>query len=147
MDIWLIRGLVHNGLGIYATWTSIAALLNLAMVIAYSNGSDVSVSTASTVALAILTVEIAAFVATDLLFLDRYSRYTVTPYAVVVVALSGSISKNWQTGATNAIFAAVLLALGSLALVLKLAVTIYRHITQPRYNSVQAVSSCKGQMV
>ena len=35
VDIWLVRGFVHNGLGIYATWTSIATLLNLAMVIRY----------------------------------------------------------------------------------------------------------------
>jgi hypothetical protein len=41
-DIWWTRALVHNGLGIYATWTSIATLLNLAMVISYSSGSNVS---------------------------------------------------------------------------------------------------------
>lgn len=148
-DIWLVRGLVHNGLGIYATWTSIATLLNLAMLITYTDSSKVSVSTASTVALAILTAEIVVFVFTDLLLLDRYSRYTITPYLVVIVALIGSISKNWQAGATNSIFMAVLLGLGSFALLMKLVLTIYRHTTRPRYSShvVPTLNSFKsGQM-
>ncbi|KAL8564704.1 hypothetical protein ACOMHN_004197 [Nucella lapillus] len=130
-DIWLVRGFVQNGLGIYATWTSIATLLNLAMVITYSDGSEVSVSTASTIALGILSGEIVVFVTTDLLVLDRYSRYTFTPYIVVVVALIGSISKNWESGATNSVFTAVLLALGSVALLLKVVLSVYRHLTRP----------------
>lgn len=35
IDVWLVRAFVHNGLGIYATWTAIATLLNLAIVIRY----------------------------------------------------------------------------------------------------------------
>lgn len=132
-DIWLVKGFVHNGLGIYATWTSIATLLNLALIITYSDGSDVQQSTASTIALGVLTVEILVFVLTDLIWLDRYSRYTFTPYLTVVVALIGSIDKNWESGATNSIFTAVLLALGCVALLAKTVVSIYRHITRPLY--------------
>ncbi|KAK7468158.1 hypothetical protein BaRGS_00036622 [Batillaria attramentaria] len=146
VDIWLVRGLVHNGLGIYATWTSIATLLNMAMVITYSDGSDISVKTASTVALGVLTAEIVVFVGTDLFLLDRYSRYTITPYLVVVVALIGSISKNWESGATNSIFTAVLLAVGSLALLVKLVLTIYRHVTRPRYTSHVTSTLSKSQL-
>ena len=122
VDIWLVRGLVHNGLAIYATWTSIATLLNLAMVIAYSDGSDVSVPTACTIVLGVLAAEIVAFVSTDLLLLDRYSRYTFTPYIVVIVGLVGSIAKNWEPAATNSIFTAVLLGLASVS---------YTHLTLP----------------
>lgn len=103
------------------------------MVITYSKGSDVSVSTASTVSLGVLTAEILVFVVTDLALLDKYSRYTFTPYIVVVVALIGSISKNWKAGATNSVFSAVLLAFGSLALVVKVVLSIYRHVTRPPY--------------
>lgn len=133
VDIWLVRALVHNGLGIYGTWVSVATLLNLAMVITYSDGSDVSISTASTVALGVLAAEIVVFVSTDLLLLDRYSRYTFTPYIVLVVALAGSISKNWESGATNSIFSAVLLGLAGAALLVKLILSLYRHLTRPPY--------------
>lgn len=148
VDVWLVRGLVHNGLGIYATWTSIATLLNLAIVITYSKGSDVSVSMASTVALGVLTAEIVAFVSTDLLLLDHYSRYTITPYIVFIVALAGSISRNWKTRATNSIFTAVLLGVGSLALLAKLTLTVYRHMTRPHYKSnvTPALHSYTGQL-
>ncbi|XP_076437414.1 uncharacterized protein LOC143276672 [Babylonia areolata] len=134
VDIWLVRGFVHNGLGIYAAWTSIASLINLAIVITYTDGSDVAMTTACTIALGVLTVEILVFVSTDLLLLDRYSRYTFTPYIVVVVGLIGSISKNWESGATNSIFTAALLGLGSLALLIKIVVSIYRHKTRPPYH-------------
>lgn len=135
-DIWLVRVLVHNGLGIYATWTAIASLLNMAMVITYSSGSPVSMPTACTVALAVLSAEIAAFASADLLLLDRYSRYTLTPYAVVIVALVGSVDKNYVAGATNSVFLAVLLALASLLFVVKVALSVYRHLTRPPYPSV-----------
>lgn len=35
LDIWLLRIFLFNGLGIYASWTSIATGLNLGLVIAY----------------------------------------------------------------------------------------------------------------
>jgi len=132
-DVWLTRGLVHNGLAMYATWVSVATLLNLAMVLTYSDGSDVTVSTASTVALGVLTAEIVVFVAVDLCLLDRYSRYTLTPYAVLVVALAGSLARNYTPGAANSVFSAVLLALAGLALLAKLVLTVYRHLTRPPF--------------
>ena len=33
-------GIIHNGLGMYATWTTIATLLNLAIFLAYDVGID-----------------------------------------------------------------------------------------------------------
>nr|KAG5693439.1 hypothetical protein BaRGS_022326 [Batillaria attramentaria] len=140
VDIWLVRVLVHNGLGIYATWTSIASLLNMAMVIRYRSDPVISNTDACSVALGVLTAEILVFVATDLILLDRYSRYTITPYIVVVVALVGSMAKNWDAGARNSIFTAVLLGIGSAGLVLKLVMMIYRHVTRSKYTAHHAVT-------
>ena len=89
--------------------------------------------TAGTVALSVLALEILVFISTDLLLLDRYSRYTLTPYIVVVVALTGSIAKNWEDGATNSILTAVLLGVGAAGLVLKVVMLIYRHATRKPY--------------
>ncbi|KAL3836105.1 hypothetical protein ACJMK2_021558 [Sinanodonta woodiana] len=129
-DIWFIRILVHNGLAIYATWVSIATLLNLAHTLTYRSAHDIGQNIASTISLAVLSAEILVFYISDLVFLDRYARYTVTPYLVLVVALSGCISKNYVAGARNSIYLAVLLAVAATMTVVKLVALIYRHITQ-----------------
>ena len=143
-EIWLTRGLVFNGLAIQATWVSVATLLNFAMVLTYSGDKIATVDDAATWALSVLTVEIVVFAATDLILLDRYSRYTLTPYAVLIVALSGSISKNYTAGARNSVFTVVLLAMASLLAVVKLILTIYRHKRSPRYKTSQSQAEALG---
>ncbi|KAK3772734.1 hypothetical protein RRG08_013427 [Elysia crispata] len=135
MEIWLTRGLVHNGLAIQGTWVSVATLLNFAMVLTYSGSKIASVDDAATAALSVLSVEIAVFAATDLLLLDRWTRYTLTPYAVLIVAFSGSLAKNYSAGARNSVFTIVLLAASCLLAVVKVCLTIYRHIRCPRYRT------------
>ncbi|RUS75542.1 hypothetical protein EGW08_016692, partial [Elysia chlorotica] len=130
-DIWLTRGLVQNGLAIQGTWVSVATLLNLAMVLTYSGSGVASVDTAATVSLSVLALEIVVFAGTDLLLLDRWARYTLTPYGVLVLALCGSISKNYESGARNSVFSIVLLAVASLLAVVKIILTIYRHSRNP----------------
>ncbi|KAK3592747.1 hypothetical protein CHS0354_016503 [Potamilus streckersoni] len=134
-DVWLVRLLVHNGLAIYATWTSVATLLNLAHTIAYKSSTPIDQNDASTVALSVLSAEIAAFYSTDIFFLDRYSRYTFTPYIVLIVALSGSVAKNYTYGTRNSIFIAVLLAIAIAMGIVKLVVLIWRHVTKPIYDT------------
>ncbi len=135
VEIWLTRALLHNGLAMQATWVSIATLLNMAMVMTYRADPGVNTTDAATTSLSVLTVEIVVFAVTDLGFLDRYSRYTVTPYVVVVVALLGSISRNYKEGARNSTFTVVLLALAGCLLLAKLVISVYRHIKGRRYTS------------
>lgn len=125
---WLVRGLVQNGLAFYATWTTIATLINFAITLSYYG--DVAVKTSSTVALSILTVELLAWVSLDILFFDNYTRYSLTPYITVVVALSGVVSKNYNldTNRQNSVFALILLIFAVIFFVLKLFVTIWRHL-------------------
>ena len=132
-DIWLTRMLVFNGLGIYATWTTIATLLNLAIVITYRSNPAISQDIASTVSLCVLTLEIAVFVSTDLTILDRYTRYTFTPYLVLIVALSGVTAKNWEDGARNSIWVVALLVAAVIAAVTKFVMLFYRHFRKPLY--------------
>lgn len=126
-DVWLTRFLVHNGLSIYATWCTIATLLNFAFVLTYRSSHDISQKDASTVSLSILAVIIVLFLVGDWCFLDRYTRYTFTPYLVLVVALTGSISKNYDEGARNTIFTIVLLAVSGVAAFVKCFLLFYRH--------------------
>ncbi|KAL4229136.1 hypothetical protein ACF0H5_012174 [Mactra antiquata] len=126
-DVWLTRFLVQNGLSMYATWCTIATLLNLAFVLSYRSAYDIGQRNASTVSLSILSAIVLVFLVTDWFFLDRYTRYTFTPYIVLVMAFTGSISKNYDAGARNTIFTIVLLSIAGLASVVKCTLMIWRH--------------------
>jgi len=126
-DVWLTRALLHNGLAIQATWVTVATLLNLCMVMQYKADPSVGMTDAATVALSILALEIVVFAATDLFYLDRYSRYTFTPYLVLVVALIGSLTKNYEDGARNSVFTVVLLCLAGAVLFAKIVLSVARH--------------------
>ncbi|XP_012671514.3 uncharacterized protein LOC105890087 [Clupea harengus] len=56
VDLWLVRVMVQNGIGIYTTWTTIATLINLTIVMDY-NG-QLSTLDAGTVSFSILLVEV-----------------------------------------------------------------------------------------
>jgi len=126
-EIWLTRALVHNGLAMQATWVTVATLLNVSMVARYEVDNPLNDTDVGTMALSILAVEIVVFAVTDLFVLDRYSRYTLTPYAVLVVALTGSLSKNYVEGARNSTLTLGLLGLAGALLITKLIVTVVRH--------------------
>lgn len=126
-DVWLTRFLDQNGLSIYATWVTIASLLNLTFVLQYRSAFDISQQNAATISLGILSAIIAGFLIADWLFLDRYTRYTFTPYLVLIVALTGSLVKNYSEGARNTIFTIVLLAVAGAATLVKIVLLVWRH--------------------
>ncbi|XP_053383038.1 uncharacterized protein LOC123540311 [Mercenaria mercenaria] len=126
-DVWLTRFLVQNGLSMYATWCTIATLLNFAFLLAYRSAHDIGQRNASTISLGILSGVIALFLVTDWFFLDRYTRYTFTPYIVLVVAFTGSLAKNYDEGARNTIFTIALLAVSGVAALTKVCLLFWRH--------------------
>lgn len=132
-DIWLIRILVHNGLAVYATWTTIATLLNLTIVLIYE--ADMEMNLAGTISLSALGFELLLWFILDVTVFDRYVRYTVMPYLVVVFALTGSIADNWDTENRNSYISAGLLGLSVVFSFAKIFVAIWRHKRQPLYES------------
>uniref|UniRef100_M4A525 Si:ch211-161h7.5 n=1 Tax=Xiphophorus maculatus TaxID=8083 RepID=M4A525_XIPMA len=94
VDLWLIRMLVLNGVMIYTTWTTIATLLNLTIVLKY----EANMSTADS-----------AFVVENFV-LDKHMRYVFIPYIVVIWALSGNMDKNYDASSPsrNGIFIVLL---------------------------------------
>jgi len=130
-DIWLTRILVQNGLAFFATWVSIATLLNFAIVLTYYWSVDVFVS--STIALGVLSLDIIVWFTLDTFFLDKYVRYTISPYIVLVVALTGSFTKNFDldTNRRNSIYIAGLLGVAGVLLLVKLVLVAYRHRKYP----------------
>ncbi|XP_027721427.1 uncharacterized protein LOC114045542 isoform X4 [Vombatus ursinus] len=131
IDLCLLRILVQNGIAIYATWTTVATLLNFAVVLVYSVG--VANQTSTTVVLSILLMLLVLWFYLENFLLDKYVRYILTVYPVVMVALSGNIAQHYNTSAPtrNNIFAVVLMAVTSVMFLVRLGLVTCRHRYQP----------------
>lgn len=138
VDIWLIRLLIQNGIAFYAAWVTIATLLNLGVVLTYKDGSDVTdiyldQDVSSTIILAIAAAEIVLWFSLDLTVLDKYTRYTFSPYITLTVAFAGVVQKNFDldTAYRNSVFSLVLLIVAAICLVVKVTVMLWRHFKRP----------------
>ncbi|XP_029979776.1 uncharacterized protein LOC115411700 [Sphaeramia orbicularis] len=139
VDLWLHRVLIQNGIAIYATWTTIASLLNLNIVL--TTNAKMSQTDASTVALTILTLVLFVWFILENSAFEKHVRYIQTIYFVVIWALTGVFTKNKDavtSGSRNGIFIAVLLALSCFLCALRITLTIWRHIKHPLYQDVDA---------
>ena len=123
-DFIATQVLVNNGVALYATWCTIASLLNLAMAITYYHGVEQDV--ASTISLAILAVEVIVWFSLENTILDKYVRYTLSIYPVVIWALSASINKNWNPAKRNSIISVILLALACVLLAARVVIVVWR---------------------
>ncbi|XP_060070093.1 uncharacterized protein LOC132550096 [Ylistrum balloti] len=130
-DIWLIRLLVQNGMAFYATWVTIATLLNVAMVMTYKGG--ISNEDACTAVLGMLSAIIATWVILENTVFDRYVRYTFSPYITLTMALGGVVSKNYDLDIRerNSLFSLTLLIIAGVLLLTKIIVMLVRHFKNP----------------
>lgn len=133
VDLLLFRALIQNGVAIYTTWTTIATLINLTIVMTYE--ANMSGSDAATVSLCLLTVEVLVWFVLENFVFEKHFRYIFTIYPVVIWALSGNISKNYNALAPSRtdIFTAVLLALACVLFIVRTGLVIWRHIKMPMY--------------
>ncbi|XP_061111962.1 uncharacterized protein si:dkey-29d8.3 [Conger conger] len=140
VDLWLFRVLVQNGIGVYATWTTIATLLNFTIVLDYNAG--VSKEGAATVSLSLLLIEVIGWFVMENFVLEKHVRYLLTIYPVVILALSGNMAKNYDAAAPskNAIFTAVLLGLSCALFVVRALLVVWKHKKQPLYQNTDTLS-------
>ncbi|XP_076577706.1 uncharacterized protein LOC143314527 [Chaetodon auriga] len=135
-DLWLHRLLVQNGVAIYATWTTIASLLNLTIVL--TSDADMSHTDAATLALSVLTVVLFVWFILENSVLDQHVRHILSIYPVVIWALTGILTKNYDAAApsrTN-VFTAALLAAACALFVARVVLFIWRNIKKPLYKDV-----------
>ncbi|KAF6019754.1 hypothetical protein EB796_021982 [Bugula neritina] len=130
-DIWMTRILTLNGIGIYGTWATIASLLNLA--ISLQHVAEVHPVTCAWVALGILTGELVIWFVMETFFFDRYLRYLFMPYVVLIVALSGILSKQFDASnpAPYLIYTIVLLSITVVLGLIKVLVMFVRGRRHP----------------
>ncbi|XP_013394717.1 uncharacterized protein LOC106162124 [Lingula anatina] len=131
-DVWLTRFLTQNGMAFYATWTTIATLLNVAIVMTYDG--SVAMETSCTAVLGILAVELLFWFTLDNFVLDKFTRYLFSPFIIILLALTASLVQGYDPTKTNKIFTMVLLGIASVMAITKVAFMIWRHRTRPLEN-------------
>ncbi|XP_056330574.1 uncharacterized protein si:dkey-29d8.3 [Danio aesculapii] len=131
-DLFCIIVLVQNGIATYATWTTIATLLNFTVVL---NVASVSATNAATASLSILLLEVIVWFSVENFLIEKHVRYILSVYPVIIYALSGSLSKHYDSTAPgrNAVFSVVLLVLACIVFVVRLALVVWRHRTRPLF--------------
>ena len=135
IDLYLTRILVLNGLVIYATWVTIATLINFTIVLEYF--ADVSSTNSGTIALSLLTVEVVAYFILENTLLDSFARPVVMVYPVIIWALSAALDAHWgkEEDDRNSVFALTLLIFGVFLFVVRIILLIIfgfkRHIKYP----------------
>ncbi len=135
-DIWAMRVIVQNGLGLYAAWGTVASVFNFAIVLTFGTGlSGDRQAVGSTVSLIIFTLEIFAWFIFDNFVFEKPLRYLFTPYSVIVISLVGILSKNWDPTKRNAIYTAALLGMVILMSILKMILTTWRHYKKPIFSN------------
>ena len=132
-DVVLTQVLLNNGIGVYETWVTIAAQVNFAVVLQYDY--DVSPSTSAIVALSIILLEMGTWVIAEITFLDRYIRYILIVYPVVIWALGGIIADNYEEGETSSILSLVAICIAGCLLIARVALVIVYHLKRPLYKA------------
>jgi len=141
-SIALYRGLLLNGIGLYAAWLSIAQCLNIGLLIAYPlKGNQY---TASIVALSVFAVIVVLYLFLDFYYLRSWLAYTYTPYAVLLWALS-AIATNPMTGehalkGATAVLVYILLGISAVATVAKIVFGIL-YVSDMKMSDQQQVNS------
>jgi len=125
---------VLNGLAIYTTWTVIASLINIATGLTYANGGQVDQREACLASLSLLVIIHCTWFVLENFFFDRYVRYILTQYLVVIWAVNGVRAKkidddNVPQDIKNFIIAILVIAV--LTFLVRLGLVIYRYIRKP----------------
>jgi hypothetical protein len=97
LDIWFVRLFVHNGLAVYGTWLYLATTLNLIVWICkiYHRESQ-AITNASTVGLTLVLIGIIVYFVCENFIFYSSMAYTFVPWFVLIFALSGILSKNYN---------------------------------------------------
>ena len=93
IDLWITRLLVTNGLAIYATWTTVATLINVGIVLQYY--ASFTAGNTGTLILWVLSLIVLGYFALENTVLDRFARFIFIVYPTLIWALSGVLSAHW----------------------------------------------------
>ncbi|KAM5157349.1 uncharacterized protein ACMZJ9_008675 [Mantella aurantiaca] len=120
-DLWCIRILIHNGLAIYATWTSIATIVNFGLVLKYN--AHLNDPDAGSVVLSLVFFAVLFWFLMETFIFEKYVRYTFTVYPVAIVASVGILvgAEDSQKLTNNDVMNVVIIAVSSAFCLLRFA--------------------------
>nr|CAH0111439.1 unnamed protein product [Daphnia galeata] len=137
-EVRLQRILIHNGIALYTTWTTIASLLNIN--IAFQYVGKCNAETTSVACTSVLLIVLIGWFTLENTWLDSYVRYTITQYPVVIFAVSGILSKQADQNRPDGpvpesvqILTWIILGVATVLFVTRLALVTYRYRTQPLF--------------
>ncbi|XP_046652549.1 uncharacterized protein LOC124343300 [Daphnia pulicaria] len=140
-EVRLQRILIHNGIALYTTWTTIASLLNINIAFQYVGKCDAE--TTSIACTSVLLIVLVGWFALENTWLDSYVRYTLTQYPVVIFATSGILSKHSDPKRPDGpvpesvqILTWIILGVASVQFIARLALVTYRYRTHPLFKMI-----------
>jgi hypothetical protein len=137
-DVWYVRIIVQNGLAMFATWSCVAALFNMAVVLSYRQKNQGLVrsedSVASVLALTLLFALTLGWSFFDTWLRERHLRYVFTPYVTVLLTTLGVVNENWATPGPLPVYVQVIAASTGFLLLTKALLTSLRHVFDPLYH-------------
>jgi len=137
-DIWTQRILVQNGLLFYGTWTTIATLINFAVVLAYYVGTTTRV--ASLISLSLLGVLAATWFVLESFVFHKYTEYTFSAYIVLMIGLTGILVNIFDLDKVVGGLTLALLILSAVFFIARIAIIIVRSMKNKVVNeSNQAI--------
>ena len=128
----------------YGSWTTIATILNSSSALAYSPYSCLQgqQSTVSLLALGCLSFFYVLYVTYDLTMLYKFSRYTFTPYFILLWALAAILTNSYPKDRTSWYISAILLGVGVVGVIVKGVVVFWREKREGgEYQSVRTTST------
>jgi len=122
-----------NGQAVYCTWTFFASLLDFSICLVYVNG-DANLKQAADVNLWLVLIFVLGWAVMDMIYLDRFTRFLISPYMVLVWALGGVLSEQSNNGDIHQAtkdFTVALMVIAFCLLLTKIVTTIFRNLKQP----------------
>lgn len=130
-DFWVIHILVNNGIAVYATWVTVAALRSLALTVTYFQG--VKQELAVTIALGILALLIVVWFILENTIFREDLLYTQTIYPVLIwVFVASAILNLNRVSRLNAAIMEALLAVSCTFFIGRIILVLWRIIDKCR---------------
>ena len=125
IDLWITRLLVVNGMCIYATWLTVATLLNFGLVLQHY---EVNETNTGGVLLWLLSVKVLVYFALENTIFDCFTRFIFIVYPALIWALLGVLVARlnvepyaWTDKSINSVLTLLILVLAILLLIARIA--------------------------
>ncbi|XP_041922947.1 uncharacterized protein LOC121687872 [Alosa sapidissima] len=130
LDLWLLRILVQNGVAMYTTFTSVATLLTLTIVLQFD--AKMSSSNSAIISLSFLLAAILIWFVVENILLENHFRFVLSVYPVVILVLAGIVSHESSPG-PNDVVSAALLGVACILFLIRITLVVWRHCKHPLY--------------